>query len=284
MTVVLSAPFRTLHQAAPARSLNAAWAEWVEAFVAHLQVRGYSALTIRDYRADVLQLAQALAIAPEEASEADLGVLARRLAEAGATVRAVRRRVAAYARFLAFLRSRRAPPLLQALLGDVAGWTPPDLLLLRLLALAGLRPAEIARLEWRDVRLRREELCVRAGMRLVPLHPDLVQSLREVAGLELALPYRPVLSGWNGFPLNVRTVHARFHRIAGLRELPEARPEDLRREVAERLLRLGTPPGLVRAFLGKDRGRPIAPRRGKFVDLTCLAPRLQAVGPALARD
>ena len=39
----------------------------------------------------------------------------------------------------------------------------------------------------------------------------------------------------------------------------------------------GTPQGLVAAFLARDRGRPVAPRRGRFLDLTCLEPRLETL-------
>jgi hypothetical protein len=52
------------------------------------------------------------------------------------------------------------------------------------------------------------------------------------------------------------------------------RPDDLRRDVAAHLIAEGTPMGLVAAFLARDRGRPVAPRRGRMLDLECIAPRL----------
>jgi integrase len=273
-----TAHFRPTPRATPAPDFSS-WPDALAAFTDDLVARGYSGYTVRDYRADVDKLAGMLEVAPGEVARTDLQFLAARLADAGTHDRIRRRRLSAYARFLSFLDARRTnlrvvPEFLRGTLLSSA----QDRLVVSLIALAGLRPIEVAELEGRDIRLRRGAIVSRAGWRIVPIHPRVADDFR-VLNAECPLSaYRAVLSGWKGFALNGRTVHARFQKIAQDLGQPDARPEDLRREVAQELLRQGTPGGLVRAFLSKDRGRPIAPRQGRFVDLTCLYGRLVSIG------
>jgi hypothetical protein len=72
-------------------------------------------------------------------------------------------------------------------------------------------------------------------------------------------------------------MHARFRRIVRRLGWPVLRPDEVRRDVAAHLMSTGTPQGLVAAFLARDRGRPVAPRRGRFLDLTCLESRLETL-------
>ncbi|HYC78787.1 MAG TPA: hypothetical protein VEI02_14275, partial [Planctomycetota bacterium] len=99
----------------------------------------------------------------------------------------------------------------------------------------------------------------------------LVEEVRREAPL---LAFRPILPGANGFPVNTRTLHARFRRLAQRIGAPTLRPDDLRRELAAHLVEQQVPQGLIAAFLARDRGRPVAPRHGQMTDLTCLAERL----------
>ena len=147
-------------------------------------------------------------------------------------------------------------------------------MLLGLIIATGARLIEIPAMERRDIRLKNNTVRIRSGLRILPLHPSLRDLFEQVRNEVPLVPFRPLLPGINGFPVNARTMHARFRRLARRLGYPTLRPDEVRRDVAAHLITMGTPHGLVAAFLARDRGRPVAPRRGGFLDLTCLEPRL----------
>lgn len=251
------------------------WSQAAAAFDADLEARGYSTYTRRDYRTDVLRLGVRLGIPPEQLGSRHLKDADAVLQQEGLSLAARRRRLSALGRFLEFQAARHRPkPLGPRVLQAVADQSPLDRLLVALVYLAGLRLPEVAGLEGRDIQLKKEVLTTRLGYRRLPLHPCLKT---ELVALRTVLPlaaYRPVVSGANGFAVNARTLHGRFQRLMGRVDMPQVKPEALRREVAVYLMTRGVPPGLVTAFLGRDRGRPVAPRKGRLVDLTCLRDRL----------
>ncbi|HMS15921.1 MAG TPA: tyrosine-type recombinase/integrase [Planctomycetota bacterium] len=149
-----------------------------------------------------------------------------------------------------------------------------DQVLVAAISYAGLRPCELVQLEGRDIRMKQDLITCRSGMRVIPMHPTLKEVLLRYRREFPQPPYRPLLPGPNGFPVNTRTLHARFRRLMTRIGLPDVCPESLRRDTAARLRAMGAPPGLVRAFLGKDQGRACAPRRGQHNDLTSLRQRL----------
>jgi integrase len=257
-------------------SLGLAWSEALRAFAHDLRKRGYSALTLRDYRGDIAQLSTLTRAAPLEVDEALLETASLALRRAGFGPAVLRRKRAAHHSFLQFIRERDRPEPLAVSLWKGASQEPAaDRILLGLLIATGARLTEIPSMEGRDIRLRSGTVQIRRGMRILPLHPalrDLFEASREEVPL---VPFRPLLPGINGFPVNARTMHARFRRLCRRLGWPHLRPDEVRRDVAAHLMVAGTPHGLVAAFLARDRGRPVAPRRGRFLDLTCLQPRLE---------
>jgi len=251
------------------------WSEVMRAFVQDLRKRGYSVLTLRDYRSDIAQLSTMTQVLPEEVDEDVLQEAWFGLKRAGFGAAVLRRKRAAHHSFLQFIKSRRRPePLAVALWRMAASEPPADRVLLGLIITAGVRLSEIPAMEGRDIRLRSGTIRIRDGMRILPLHPAL-RAVFDLSRNEVPLvPFRPLLPGITGFPVNARTMHARFRRIARRLGWPALRPDEVRRDVAAHLMASGTPHGLVAAFLARDRGRPVAPRRGRFLDLTCLEPRL----------
>jgi integrase len=222
-----------------------------------------------------MRLGAFLDLDPESLEIRHLHLVGRLLEEEGFDLPIRRRKISAYLRFLDFIRSRKELELVGPKVLDRArNLRPQDRVLLSLNYLAGFRLSEIAHLEGRDVRLKKGTLVTRLGYRIVPLHPALKALFLELRDQLALAPYRPILTGVTGYPLNSRTLHARFQRLALRIGRPDLRPDTLRREASAYLTRLGAPPGLVRAFLGKDRGRPMAPRQGRMLDLLCLADRL----------
>ncbi len=251
------------------------WREAVEGFVRALVEKGYSSYTIRDYRQDVMRLGNYLDIGPGELTSDHFPVISGLLEAEGVSLGVRRRRLSAYARFLEWQEAEAERPRVgPALLAAATFLDPPERAMLGLIYLGGLRLTEVAALEGRDIRTRKRSLLTRTGYRIVPLHPRLHRILLDLRRLFPFVTYRPLIPGADGFPLNSRTLHGRFQRIVAAAGFPELKPDALRREAAAFLAREGTPAGLVHAFLGKDRGRPLAPRHGRLVDLTCLADRL----------
>lgn len=266
-------------------SLGLLWSEALRAFAYDLRRRGYSALTMRDYRSDIAQLSTLSPATPSEIDDESLETAWLALRRAGFGPAVLRRKRAAHHSFLQFMRERdRTEPLAISLWKGAAGEPAADRILLGLLIAAGARLTEIPSMEGRDIRLRSGTVQIRHGMRILPLHPalrDLFEASRQEVPL---LPFRPLLPGINGFPVNARTMHARFRRLCRRLGWPNLRPDEVRRDVAAHLMASGTPHGLVAAFLARDRGRPVAPRRGRFLDLTCLEPRLDQLPlPRLAQ-
>ncbi|MAG56817.1 MAG: hypothetical protein CMJ83_11040, partial [Planctomycetes bacterium] len=223
-----------------------------------------------------------LDLEPTRLDETHLRQMERILETEGMPLHARRRRVSAWRKFLRFLHERTsALGLGAALIQTAKRESHGDRLLLGLVALVGLRLCEIAALEGRDIRPRKRQIVSRFGFRIVPLHPWIESLFIEARRREPIAAYRPLLPGPNGFPVNARTLHSRFSRTMTRLGHPGLKPDTLRREASELLTRMGTPPGLVQAFLGKDRGRPIAPRRGRLVDLTCLRDRINRLPTAV---
>lgn len=251
------------------------WSEALRAFVFDLKKRGYSVLTLRDYKSDIAQLSTITRQVPVAVDHAVIEEAIASLRRLGFGEAVLRRKRAAHHAFVQFLKERHRKEQLCVTLWQRAAQEPAtDRILLGLLIAAGVRLSEIPSMEGRDIRLRSGTVRVRQGLRILPLHPalrDLFDAVRNEVPL---VPFRPILPGINGFPVNARTMHARFRRLARRLGFPSLRPDELRRDVAAHLVATGTPQGLVCAFLARDRGRPVAPRRGGFIDLTCLEPRL----------
>jgi integrase len=252
------------------------WIKAVAQFTEDLSSRGYSSYTLRDYRTDVLRLAASLDIGPGEVGAEHLEVIEGVLLDQGLGLNARRRRLSAFNRFIAFMKSAMSSPYVgPGILRAAMRSAPLDHLLVGLVYLGGLRLQEIAHLEGRDIRTRKGTITTRLSYRIVPLHPylrDIVQGMRYQ--LPLA-SFRPVMPGINGFFVNARTLHGRFQRMVDRAGMSGVKPEMLRREVSRFLITQGTPRGLVKSFLGTDRGKPLAPRRGRMADLTCLRNRLE---------
>lgn len=255
--------------------VDVAWEEALRSFLIELKNRGYSLLTLRDYQGDVERLRRAVAVAPGELSTEHVDAALAAWTEEGLAPGLVRRKRSALRCFLAFLgraceRTCGAADLWVRMRHAPVG----DRLLLGFVAAAGARLTELCALEGRDVKTRSGVVRLRTGMRIVPMHPALRKLLDDARFESPGAPFRPVLGGHHGFPVNSRTMHARFRRATARLGVPDLRPDDLRRELAAHLAAEKTPPGLVAAFLARDRGRPLAPRRGTLADLSCLAERI----------
>jgi integrase len=252
------------------------WSEAIRAFAFDLKRRGYSVLTQRDYRGDIAQLSTLVSAGPSRIDEGVLEEARQALRRAGFGPAVLRRKRAAHHSFLQFVRGRdRIEPLSVSLWRKATAEDPADRVLLGLIIAAGARLVEIPSMEGRDIRMRSDTVRIRHGLRILPLHPALRELFEEVRNEVPLVPFRPLLPGGNGFPVNARTMHARFRRLARRLGFGTLRPDEVRRDVAAHLVATGTPHGLVTAFLARDRGRPVAPRRGGFLDLTCLEPRLR---------
>ena len=251
------------------------WVRAVAAFGEDLARGGYSSYTLRDYRTDVMRLGLYLDIAPESVGEEHLAQMEVFLAMEGLGQQARRRRTSAYRKFLDWrdgrlLRDPVAPRVLSA--SAVLPWC--DRVLIGLVYLAGLRLVEIAALEGRDLKRRKGVVTTRYGQRHVPLHPRMIGLLNELKTSGSLAPYAPLIPGPQGFPVNARTLHSRFHRLMHRVDCVGTKPEDLRRDAAIALAHMNTPDGLIKAFLCKDKGRITAPRKGRMVDLECLRDRI----------
>jgi site-specific recombinase XerC len=256
-------------------SIALSWDEAVRAFLVDLASRGFSSLTLRDYQGDVDRLRRSVSVAPADLSDAAIETALAAWRREGAASVALRRHRSALRKFLGFLRRTAEGAVGGAEIWRRAASSPPcERLLLGFVAAAGARLPELCALEGRDLRLRAGEVRLRAGLRLVPLHPALTELIVATKDELPSAPFRPLFGGRQGFVVNTRTMHARFRRAAIRIGAPDLRPDDLRRELAAHLVSVKTPPGLVAAFLGRDRGRPVAPRRGTLTDLSCLAERL----------
>ena len=258
----------------PAGSLEA-WASAVDAFIVDLARVGYSSYTLRDYRTDVMRMAHYLDVAPEDVHGGHLRDMDAFLALEGLGQQARRRRTSAYRKFLEWRRGKLIrESVADKVLALASELRWEDRVLVMFPYLSGMRLAEIAQLEWRDIRRGKELLVCRRGHRLLPLHPTLATLMNERRLIGPLAPYAPILSGPSGFPINPRTLHSRFRRLMAKLGFADVKPEDLRRDAATALMRMGAPDGLLKAFLGKDRGRVTAPRRGRMIDLECLRDRI----------
>ena len=260
---------------------RARFLEWVrvtEAFSRDLATRGYSAFTLRDYRSDVLRLGLELDLSPDDVRGEHLETVEEILVRCGVGKTARRRRLSAFNRFLAYQLTRRALPVAgPSMLRAAAQSSPVDHLLVALVYLGGLRLAEIVHLEGRDVRMKKVTLTSRLGYRLIPMHDHLHRVLGGLRDHQPIAAHRPIMQGAKGFPVNTRTLHGRFQRIAKRAGLVRVKPDVLRRETAAHLIGEGAPRGMVQAWLGNDRGELLAPRKGRLSDLTSLRPRLSSV-------
>ena len=257
--------------------LDVAWQEALRSFLVELRSRGYSLLTLRDYQGDVERLRRFSQCSPTELDDAAVDAALREWRLEGSAPAVLRRKRSALRGFLAFLGRSGERTCSAAELWRRAAQEPAeDRLLLALVIAAGARLPELCAVEGRDLKTRARVVRLRTGLRLVPMHPALVELLDELRHEAPLAPFRPVLGGRHGFPVNVRTMHARFRRLVVRLGVPDLNPDHLRREMASHLVALRTPQGLVSAFLARDRGRPIAPRQGALADLTCLAERIAA--------
>lgn len=259
----------------PTARWRRSWEEAISAFIEELRIQGYSHYTIRDYRADVAHLATLVRVAPWDLDREHLLRAREQLDLLGVAKLGRRRRLAAYQGFLRFVHSSlHAPPAAPAILSGARDLPWIERITVALVWFAGLRLVEIAALEGRDLRLRKRSLTSRMGGRILPVHPRLADLLGELPRHAPAAAYRPLVPGAHGFAANPRTLQSRFQRCATASGFAGVRPETVRRELSAHLIRKGAAPGLVRALLGRDRGRLVAPRQGRFVDLTCLADRI----------
>ena len=255
--------------------LSSHWDQFLNEFLKDLKQQGYSALTIRDYRTDIIHLAQMFPDRPQGVGVDQLSAAENDLLRNGRTKAYCRRRVAAWNRYHHWLNSRNQARTVPGFLKGCRTLPLRDQLLVSLVAHAGLRPGEISELEGRDVKLRSGKLITRSGNRVLPIHSRLGDLLDQYTTHIPLVPYRPLLPGPNGFPVNTRTLHARFKRSADRLDLARMQPEVLRRHTASRLGELGTPYNLILVFLGRDRGKALAPRSGGLNDLTCIRDRLE---------
>jgi integrase len=256
------------------------WGKAIEGFVVSLEKQGYSPYTIRDYRVDVARLAQRFPLSPGQIDLHHVLKAADDLKREGLPLTYQRRRVAAWQRFRTWLHHPKNESLSVRVLNACTLEPLADQVLVASIAYAALRPCELIALEGRDIRMKHETITARVGLRIIPIHPTLMQLLIRYRAEFPLPPYRPLLPGPNGFPVNTRTLHARFRRLCTRIGMPELSPENLRRDTAGLLRMMGTPPGLIRAVLGRDKGRTCSPRRGPLNDLSSSRLRLrQLPGP-----
>ncbi|MSR75236.1 MAG: hypothetical protein EXS14_07190 [Planctomycetes bacterium] len=252
------------------------WGDAVARFSRVLLTRGYSRFTVRDYTSDVFRLAGQVDVLPEKLCAEHISRTEHTDHVAGLAVQTQRRRASAYAMFHAWIRQDPAlgdPAAL--LLAENSPLVAEERMLVALTALAGLRLNEIRHLEGRDISVRQQVVRSRMGWRIIPMHPELLRLIEEHAASRPLHSYRALIMGPSGYRVHERTLHGRFHRMAVRCEVPTLTPDMLRRATAERLRVLGTPPTLVRAFIGLERSQPLAPRRGQFIDLSCMRERIR---------
>lgn len=251
-----------------------AWTRSVHAFLNELETLGYSPLTRRDYGADLLRLGARQGLLPQDKDvQRALSEAARLDALEGLQAAALRRRAAAYHRFFRWLEQHEEQegPVGGLLVERLDRVPVEDRVLVGLLYFAGLRLREIATLEGRDLRERAGVVRCRSGWRELPMHPRLAVWLDELRQELPRMPYRPILPGQRGFPASPRTLHARFARCVAAVGLDGAiKPDRLRREAAAHLRASGACAGLVQGFLGVDRGRAVAARKGMLLNLAAL--------------
>ncbi len=273
MTTTTEAASPSRVSAARLRSLL--WERAIRAWLVDLRRRGYSLLTLRDYHGDMAQFAHFIPVEPDQVAPAHIDALVPHLLQLGCGDAVVRRKKAAVAGFIAWKNSAERGGGTGSLVWDrMRGESGEDRILVGLLLFTGVRLSHAGGVEGRDVRLKSESITFRNAWKILPLHPKLRDLFLELRHEFPLATYRPVIPSPRGFSLHERTLHARFRRLMRRIGMPRIRPEDLRREAAAHLLRQGTPDGLVSAFLGRDRGLPVAPRKGRFIDLRCLKPRL----------
>ena len=82
------------------------WSEAIRAFVHDLRKRGYSVLTLRDYRSDIAQLSTMMPVLPSQVDEALIEEAWHTLRRAGFGAAVLRRKRAAHHSFAQFLRER----------------------------------------------------------------------------------------------------------------------------------------------------------------------------------
>lgn len=257
------------------RHRSLAWERLGRAWLIDLRRRGYSLLTLRDYHGDLIQFFQLMHVEPEEVNSSHIDAVVPSLVRLGCGDAVIRRKKAAIHSFVLWrVAVATGRPLGASVWQRVQSEPVQDRLLIALLLFTGVRLSQVTTIEGRDIRLKAGSVTFRNAWRILPLHPHLRALVNEMKASMPIASYRPIIQSPRGFSLHERTLHARFRKLVEKLGFPQAKPEDLRRETASHLLKAGTPDGLVSAFLGRDRGLPVAPRKGKYIDLRCLKPRL----------
>lgn len=262
------------------------WERSIRAWLIDLRRRGYSLLTLRDYHGDVIQFFHFVDVQADEVATQHIESVVPHLVRLGCGDAVIRRKKAAVHSFILWKAAVASGKSLSATIWERVQHEPAqDRLLVALLLFTGVRLSQVTTVEGRDIRLKAGSVTFRSSWRILPLHPKLRDLVVELRTSMPIISYRPIIQSPRGFNLHERTLHARFKKLVERLGFPDARPEDLRREAASHLLQAGTPDGLVSAFLGRDRGMPIAPRKGKYIDLRCLKPRLETflMTPAVAK-
>ena len=132
-----------------------------------------------------------------------------------------------------------------------------DLLLLALMAYAGLRRSELLGLEWDDVDLSRRLLRVRRAkggrQRMVPIHPALVSLFADYYATRVPVTEQAVFVGVQGNRLHYTQLGQTFRHYvdaAGINERKRVTPHTLRHVFASELLRAGANLRQIQELLG----------------------------------
>lgn len=128
-----------------------------------------------------------------------------------------------------------------------------DLAILLLMVHAGLRLSEISRLKRLSVDLQAKEVKVIGKgrhERVVPLHRDVVEALRDWMKRTPGIPHDPLFPGYRGLGLKPRAIGCAIKRAGKRADLEGLHPHTLRHTFATRLLRKGANLRVVQELLG----------------------------------
>jgi site-specific recombinase XerD len=154
-----------------------------------------------------------------------------------------------------------------------------DLLLLALMAYAGLRRSELLGLDWNDVDLSRRLLRIRKAKggreRTIPIHPALAPLFAEYYATRMPLTEQAVFVGVQGNRLHYTQLGQTFRHYvnaAGVNERKRVTPHTLRHVFASELLHAGANLRQIQELLGVGAAAGSCSRRRS----RCRAPDMRA--------
>ncbi|MFZ5476848.1 MAG: tyrosine recombinase XerC [Myxococcota bacterium] len=253
-------------------------ADVITSFLDHLRgEKAASPHTIRAYAAELRRLAER--VAPRDPKDATLTDLRRHLADGAGAPASLKRRIASLRTFYRWLLREGAiaespaerlraprvkPPVPRGLEVDevnelveetvMEGWRAArNRAALEVAYGAGLRVAELAGLDVRDVDLREGVVHVRAGKgrkdRVVPIGPPAVAAVRDLLA-EARIVDGPLFRNGRGGRLTTRALYDVVRATGRAMGLPDVHPHRLRHSFATHLLAGGADVRAIQEMLG----------------------------------